>query len=112
MTRPVVLRLCAVCVLLCGLTCAVALYLTAPDVSGDAIGYMSDGGELSPVRPEDSRSYLRSLEYVGGKSAVFAVELRERLGALWGRPALAVALGLVSAVACGLLLRAADRRDR
>lgn len=115
MTRPGpgMLRLCAFCVLLAGLGCSVWLYLAAPDApAGDVAGYVSEGGELSPVRPEDSRAYLRSLEYIGGKSAVFAVELRQRLAALWSPPALAVAIGLASAVVCGLLLRAADRLDR
>ena len=107
--KSTLLRLCAACVLLLGLGCAVAIYLTASDAPPGAAAYLTEGGEVFSMNPEDSRAYLRALEYIGGKSAVFGVELREWLAGLWSREALAVALGLTSAVICALLLRAADR---
>ncbi|OIO06195.1 MAG: hypothetical protein AUJ49_00075 [Desulfovibrionaceae bacterium CG1_02_65_16] len=110
--KSALLRLCATSVLLLGLGCAVAVYLTASDAPVGGVGYLTQGGEVFTVNPEDSRSFQRGVEYIGGKSALLGVELREWLAGLWSREALAVALGLASAIVSALLLRAADRRDR
>jgi len=105
-------RLCAVCVLLLGLGCAVSVYLSAPDDPAGNAGYITEGGEVYSVRPEDSRSYLRSLEYIGGKSAVFMMEFRERIAGFWNAGTLAVLVVVAAAGAAVLLLRAADRAER
>ncbi|GAB6125204.1 hypothetical protein [Humidesulfovibrio idahonensis] len=112
MARGTLWRLFAVGVLLFGLGCAVSVYLVAPGDAVDGAGYVAEGGEVYSVRPEDSRSYLRNLEYIGGKSAVFMVELRGWFAGVWSGGAFAVLIALAAASASIVCLRAADRADR
>jgi hypothetical protein len=105
------LRLCAVLVLALGLGCAVAVYVRAPEDAGGGIGYVTEGGQVYDVRPEDSRSYQRGLEYIGGKSAVLGVELREKFAGLWRGDSLAVLIALAAAGGCVVLLRLADKAE-
>jgi hypothetical protein len=112
MARGTLWRLCAVGVLLLGLGCAVSVYLAAPGDPADGAGYVAEGGEVYSVRPEDSRAYLRNLEYIGGKSAVFMVELRGWFAGGWSGGAFAVLIALAAASASFACLRAADRADR
>lgn len=103
-----VLRLCAVLSLLAGLACGVTLYLRAPEDAG-GVGYVIEGGQVYAVRPEDSRSYQRGLEYMGGKSAVLAEELRERIAGMWSGGGAALCVAGLGVVGCALFWRAADR---
>jgi hypothetical protein len=109
--NALLLRLCAACVLVLGLGCAVGVYMRAPEDTGGGIGYVTEGGQVYDVRPEDSRSYQRGLEYIGGKSAVLGVELREKFAALWRGDSLAVLIALAAAGGCVVLLRLADKAE-
>lgn len=106
---PFFLRLCAAFSLLAGLALGVWLYVSAPERDDAGAGFVIEGGQVRAVRAEDSRAYRRGLEYMGGKSAVLAEELRGQAADLWrggGASLLAGALGLG---VCALLWRAADR---
>ena len=103
-----VLRLCAVLSLLAGLACGVTLYLRAPEDAG-GVGYVIEGGQVYAVRPEDSRSYQRGLEYMGGKSAVLAEELSGRIAGLWSGGGAALCVAGLGVIGCALFWRAADR---
>lgn len=107
-TRRVLLRLCAVLVLLAGLGGAVVLYINAPDEAAAGDNYVIEGGVAYRVSPWDSRSYQRNLEYLGGKSAVLMTQAREWLAAAWNASTQAVLLACVSALAAAFLLYLAE----
>ncbi len=98
-------------VLVLGLALALALDRIGPDTSG-VVGYVQEGGEVHAVRPEDSRSYRRGLEYFGGKSNLLADDIRRYFAELgWGRP-LALLTAACSLAGSFALFRAADRPAR
>lgn len=112
LSRPARLRFLAAFILLGGLALSALLYARAQDAPAGNAGYVLEGGQAFEVRPEDSRSYQRSLEYFGGKSAVLMTELREALAALFsGRPA-ALLAALAAVAGAGWCLHAAGEAPR
>lgn len=105
------MRLCAVLVLLLGLSWAVHVYVSSTDEPAEATGYVVEGGTVYESSPWDSRSYQRNLEYIGGKSAVLMAELREWFAGFWGSDTLAVGIAIVSAGVAACLLRAAEKAE-
>ena len=107
--RGELLRLCAAGILLAGLCCAALVYATADDGpgaeteqgSGQGAGYVTEGGESFAVLPTDSRSYQRSLEYYGGKSALVMLELRQWFAGLWHGSSLALVIACAAVLAAG-----------
>lgn len=103
------LRAASGLILLAGLAAAAVLYGAAGDEPGDVLGYQETDGGYAPVRPEDSKKYLRQMEAVGGKANVLAWELRQWFEGLWRGRSLACTVGVLAAVlALGVYL-AADR---
>lgn len=95
-------------VLVLGLAASVALYQSGAPDEARGVGFVADGSERRVVRPEDSRSYRRAMEYMGGKSNLLADDIRryfEDLG--WGRP-LALLLAAASLAGSYALFRAAE----
>ena len=76
-------------ILLVGLGSAILIYQTAGDDSDSVLGYEIVGGTAYPIRPEDSRTYIRNLELYGGKAAVVVDDFRRWFGELWHGKALA-----------------------
>ena len=112
--RGELLRLCAAGILLVGLCCAALVYATATDdadgpgeAAGQGVGYVTEGGQSFAVLPQDSRSYQRSLEYYGGKSALLMLELRQWFAGLWHGSALALVIVCGAVLAAGGFLYAA-----
>ena len=106
------LRACALLILLLGMGTASLLYATSPDgdeaAPGDGSSYFMEGGTSYTLAPSDSRSYRRSLEYFGGKSAVEMTELREWFAGLWHGTPLAIVIACVTALAAGGCLYLAE----
>ena len=106
--RGELLRLCAAGILLAGLCCAALVYATATDdadgpgeAAGQGVGYVTEGGQSFAVLPQDSRSYQRSLEYYGGKSALVMLELRQWFAGLWHGSSLALVIACAAVLAAG-----------
>ena len=76
-------------ILLVGLGSAILIYQTAGDDSDSVLGYEIVDGSAYPIRPEDSRTYIRNLELYGGKAAVVVDEFRRWFAGLWHGKALA-----------------------
>lgn len=64
-------RVIAIAIALLGFGSAVAIFLTAPP------------DEPPAWDPMQSKQYLRQLEIIGGKSAVFGAELQQWFSSLW-----------------------------
>jgi len=70
------LNLIGAIMLLVGLGSAILIYRTAENDSNSILGYEEGDGSVYPVRPEDSKKYLRDLELYGGKANVLTDEFR------------------------------------
>jgi hypothetical protein len=80
-----ILTILAIITLLVGLGSAVLIYQTAGagSDSDNVLGYEITGGTAYPIRPEDSRSYQRNLQFVGGKAYVLIDEFQRWFTGLW-----------------------------
>jgi len=94
--RRMYLNLIGVIILLAGLGSALLIYRTAENEMRDILGYEQGGGSVYPVKPEDSKKYLRDLELYGGKANVLADELRRWFIGLWHGESLAFMVGGIS----------------
>lgn len=90
------LYLIAAIILLVGLSSAVLIYLTAEDASNGVLGYEVIGGNVYPIRPEDSKTYTHDLELYGGKANVLVNELMRWFDGLWHGRSLAFTVGFVT----------------
>jgi len=118
-SRGELLRLWAVAVLLLGVVLASLVYATSPigpggpdgGGSGQGVGFVTEGGQIDEVQAEDSRSYQRSLEYYGGKSAVMMTEMRRWFAGLWHGTPLAWIIACAAGLIAWGLLHAAKIAD-
>jgi hypothetical protein len=69
---------------------------TAESYSNGVLGYEEGGGSVYPIIPEDSKKYLRDLEYYGGKGNVLADEFRRGFVGLWHVKSLAFTVGCIA----------------
>jgi hypothetical protein len=76
-------------ILLVGLGSAILIYRTAQNDSNGVLGYQERAGSVYPVRPEDSKKYLRDMELYGGKANVLTDEFRRWFIGLWHGESLA-----------------------
>ena len=90
------LYLIAAIILLVGLGSAVLIYLTAEDDSGGVFGYEIAGGNVYPIKPEDSKKYIHDLELYGGKGNVLANELMRWFAGLWHGRSLAFTMACIT----------------
>jgi len=90
------LNLISAIILLVGLGCAALIYQSAENDSNPVLGYEEEGGSVFPVRPEDSKKYLRDLELFGGKANVLADEFRRWFVGLWHGKSLAFTVAGIS----------------
>jgi len=103
------LELVGLLILVAGLGLAVAIDLTATDEPVPALGYEVDSDSAQPVRPDDSKQYLRSMEMYNGKTGVLLYELRMWFAGLWRGRALARTLYCLTAAASALVFLVARR---
>jgi hypothetical protein len=90
------LNLVGTTILLVGLGGAILIYRAAQNNSSDVLGYEQGNGSFYPVKPEDSKKYLRDLELYGGKANVLAYEFREWFVGLWHGKSLAFTVGCIT----------------
>jgi len=83
-------------IMLAGLGSAAYLYQAAENHSADILGYDIEGNSAYPIRPEDSKKYLRDLESISGKAGVVADDLRRRFAGLWQGKSLALMIAGIS----------------
>ena len=93
------LKIISSIILLVGLASAVIIYLTADNDSDNVAGYEVVNGELYPSLP--SKKYEHDLEQFGGKSAVFANDVRLWFIGLWHGKSLAVTIVIITIITSG-----------
>ena len=106
--RCVRLRWAAWLILLVGLSVSICLFLTATEEANDVVAYVMVDGQSYPVLAGDSKVYRHQIERFGGKMAVFADDLGRWLRHLTSGRGLAALVALMSVVASGVCLRAAQ----
>ncbi len=105
LNRRTTLHLMGAAILVAGLSLALVIYLRAGNEAGQMLGYEGGDGTVYPIRPEDSKQYLRDLELYGGKANVLADEFRRWLGGLWQGKSLAyLVAGVTILVSAGFVL--------
>ena len=92
------LNLIGAIILLVGLGSAILIYRTAENQASDVLGYEQGNGSFYPVKPEDSKKYLRDLELYGGKANVLAYEFREWFVGLWHGKSLAFTVACITII--------------
>ena len=75
-------------IVMAGTLCAAVIYLTASLPSQSPLG-----------NPEDSKTYLREMEVIGGKSNLLAYEVREWFVSLWHGKRLALTVLVLALIA-------------
>ncbi len=85
-------------VLLGGWGSAILIYRAAENRSTGVLGYEESGGQIYPIRPEDSKKYLRDMELYGGKLNLLVDELRRWFEGLWHGKSLVLIVAFVTAV--------------
>ena len=105
------LKRLGVLILLVGLLAAVVIHFTAVD-DADALAYEIVDGVAYPVLASESKAYRHDLERFGGKSALFADDLRRGLISLVHSKRLAISVGALAGIAALACFVAARRRPR
>lgn len=77
------LELVGLFILVIGLGVAVYIDQTAVDEPYPVLGYEVNSESTQPIRPDDSKRYLRDLEQYNGKAGVLLFELRNWFAGLW-----------------------------
>ena len=90
------LNLISVITLLVGLGGAILIYLAAEDTRYGVLGYEEGGGTVYPVMPEDSKQYLRGLDFYGGKENVLIDRFRRGFIGLWHGKSLAFTVACIT----------------
>lgn len=83
------LELLGLIILVVGLGVSIYIDRTAVDEPADALRYEMNGQSAQPVRPEDSKKFLRDMEQYNGKAGMLMYELRTWFAGLWQGRALA-----------------------
>jgi len=85
-------RIIAITIALLGFGSALVIFLTAPP------------DEPLAWDPMQSKQYLRQLEVIGGKSAVFGAELQQWFSSLWHGEQLGYTVAFLTLVVLGIYL--------
>ncbi len=96
--RRVYLNLISAIILLAGLGSAALIYHNAGKNESGVYGYEEGEGSVYPLRPEDSKEYLREMELLGGKANVLVDKFRRWFAGLWQGKSLAVIIGCASLI--------------
>ena len=94
--RRTCLNLIGAIILLVGLGSAIWIYRTVENDSRDVLGYEQGSGSVYPVKPDDSKKYLRDMELYGGKANVLVDEFRRWFVGLWHGESLAFTVGCIT----------------
>ena len=104
-----VLKIISAIILLVGLGSACFIYWAVENVPGSILGYEQGDGEVYPVRPDDSKKYLRDMELYGGKANVLMDRTRRWFVGLWQGKSLAFTLGCISILLSLMVFYMANR---
>ena len=96
--RRVYLNLLSAIILVVGLGSAAWIYQHAGPGESGVYGYEAGNGAVYPLRPEDSKEYLREMELMGGKANVLVDKFRRWFTGLWQGKSLAVIIGGASLI--------------
>jgi hypothetical protein len=96
-------------VILVGLGSAILIYQTAGSDSDNVLGYEIIVGVAYPIRPEDSRTYIRDLELYGGKAAVVVDDFSRWFVGLWHGKSLAFMVAGISILISFVIFFVANR---
>jgi hypothetical protein len=111
--RRTFLNLIGAIILLIGLGSSILIYRTAANDSKGVLGYEEGNGTVYPVRPEDSKKYLRDMELYGGKLNVLTDEFRRWFVGLWQGESLAFTVAGISIfISLGVFYTANRRPSR
>lgn len=111
--RRLVFNLIGLLILLGGLGGSILIYRTAGNNLRKDLIYQEEGGSVYPIRPEDSKKYVRDLEIYGGRANVLVTEFRLWLVGLWQGKSLAYIMAFLSVlVACGFFYAANNSPSR
>jgi hypothetical protein len=100
-------------ILLGGLGGAILIYRSAGNNLSNDLIYQEEGGSVYPIRPEDSKKYIRDLELYGGRANVLVTEFRLWLVGLWQGESLAFIIAFITIlVAAGLFYVANNSPSR
>jgi hypothetical protein len=98
------LYLISAIILVVGLSSAVVIYLNAVNTQSEVLGYeVGSDGMIYPIMPDDSKTYLRSLELYGGKFNVVTDKFRRWFTGLWHGKSLAYTVAFISILASIIL---------
>jgi hypothetical protein len=96
-TNPqIFLNLISFIILLVGLGSAALIYHIAGNDSDSVLGYEIIDGSAYPIRPEDSRMYLRNLQLYGGKTSILTDEVNRWFVGLWQGKSLAFTISYIT----------------
>jgi hypothetical protein len=93
--RRVFFNFIGLIILLGGLGGAILIYRTAGNNLINDLIYEEEGGSVYPLRPEDSKKYIRDLELYGGRANVLVTEFRLWLVGLWQGESLAFIIAFI-----------------
>jgi hypothetical protein len=94
--RRVFFNLIGLIILLGGLGGAILIYRTPGNNLTNDLIYEEEGGSVYPLRPEDSKKYIRDLELYGGRANVLVTEFRLWLVGLWQGKSLAFIVAFIT----------------
>jgi hypothetical protein len=106
--RRLFFNLIGLIILLGGLGGAILIYRTAGNNLTNDLIYEEEGGSVHPLRPEDSKKYIRDLELYGGKANVLVTEFRLWLVGLWQGKSLAYVIAFITLLAASGFFYAAN----
>lgn len=86
-----ILRLIGAAILLAGLAGSIVIYLTAANEEDDSVY-----GEISGVKPQETKMFRHAVELYGGKANVIAVDFMRWFNGLWHGKALAFTLACIT----------------
>jgi len=89
-------NLLSIVILLVGLISATWIYQSADNNPNYVLGYEEENGSVYPIKPEDSKKYLRDLELYGGKANVLITEFRLWFVSLWHGKSLAFTIAFLT----------------
>jgi hypothetical protein len=108
--RRTQLQLAGLAILVLGIVASVLLDWSASNDPGPLLGYDIQSDSAQPVRPQDSKKFMRELEQYNGKAGVLMYEFRTWFTGLWQGRTLARTLFSITVFSVAVLFYLAHRQ--